>query len=77
MAWFSQSAGAASITCANGQFLNLVFGSCWLFIVIAEDITQDVVEFNIVVGTSSANTNHTELMKRFCDMVQTHSDAKQ
>lgn len=76
VAWLSQCAGTIAGSCANFQFLNLLFGSCWLFMFIAEDITQDVIAFNNMAKTAS-NENCTELIKRFCDMVQIYSDVKQ
>lgn len=42
----------------------------------AEDITQDVAEFNFIV-TTTKNENRVELIKRFCDIVQIFQDAKQ
>lgn len=42
----------------------------------AEDITQDLAAFNIIVKTTS-DENRTELTKCFCDLVQIYTDAKQ
>lgn len=75
MAWLVQSAGATTGS-VYIQFCNFFFGSCWLFIFIAEDITQDVAGFNFI-ATTSTGQNCGELSKRFRDMVQIHSDAKQ
>lgn len=76
VAWLAQCAAGTTVGCSVTQFLNLVFGSCWLFIFIAEDIAQDVAAFNIIAATTP-DKKSAELMKRFCDMVQIHLDAKQ
>lgn len=75
----AQCAAGVSVGVAIGQFSNLVLGSCWLFIVSAEDITQDVIKFNKVTKASRAKLNeiHAELTKRFGNLVQAYSDAKQ
>lgn len=73
VAWLSQFAGGASVASIYTQFLNIFIGSCWFFTFTAEDITQDVVAFNIM---QSAATK-AELTRRFCDIVQIYSDAKQ
>lgn len=72
-----QGAGTIAVASIDIQFLNLVFGSCWLFIFMADDITQDVVAFNIATMTTTSHENRTDLTKRFCDMVHIYSDAKQ
>lgn len=74
MAFFIQFADASSASSAYVQFLNLIFGSCWLFMFIAEDITKDVTSFNI--ATRQPDENRVELMKSFCDIVQIYTDAK-
>ena len=70
LARFSQFAGG----CATYSFciptFSIIFGSCWLFIFIAEDIAKDLANFN-----SNETTN--ENLKRFCDVVQMYSDAKE
>lgn len=73
LGWLTLCAGCAAGAVPTFIFLSLVFGSCWLFIFIAEDITQDVAAFNF----TASNENQRELTKRFCDTVQIHSDAKQ
>lgn len=76
MAWFAQCAGALTGGSIYTQFPNLVFGTCWLFIFIAEDITMEVDAFNVDVKRSLGR-NRAKLTKRFCDMVQLYWDAKQ
>lgn len=75
MAWFAELIGAIPPSIIDVLFTNLVFGSCWLFICIAKDITQDVIEFNEIVTTTKEN--RTELTKQFCDLVQIYSNAKE
>lgn len=75
MAWFAQCAGALTGGSIYTQFPNLVFGTCWLFIFIAEDITMEVDAFNVDVKRSLGR-NRAKLTKRFCDMVQLYWDAK-
>lgn len=66
---------AVFITCFL-QFLNFIFGSCWLFIFIAEDLTKDSTAFNDAI-TKKDDANDAELTKQFCDLVQIYLDAKQ
>lgn len=70
-----QFAATACILAVNVQFFCFFFGSCWLFISIANDITKELTDFNVVVKSSDGN--HPKLTKRFCDLVQVYSDAKQ
>lgn len=77
VAFVAQLAGALLAAIIYIQFTNLIFGSCWLFIFIAEDITEDVAAFNIASVARKPNGNRAKLTKRFCDLVQTYSDAKQ
>lgn len=76
MAWLSQCAGAFSLVIAYTQSTNFVFGSCWLFICIIEDIAQDVFAFNSFATTTS-HKNRVELTKSFSGIVQINSDVKQ
>lgn len=65
------------ITTANmlAHNLNLFIGSCWLFKFIANDIKNDLTAFNAAAKAPDADP--VVLTKRFCDLVQIHSDAKQ
>lgn len=76
VAVLAQWVGTTAVARIFIQFSNLFIGSCWLFIVIAEDITQEVAAFNILVKTSS-DENRAEITKCFCDTVRIYSDAKQ
>lgn len=75
MAWLAQFAGGVISGCIYGQFLSVFIASCWLFTFVAEDITQDVTAFNR--QSTKAVKCRAELKKRFCDIIQTYSDAKQ
>lgn len=76
MAWIAQFAGLLVVVLATISLYSLIFASCWLFVTIADDITQELVAFNIDVRISDG-TDHDELMRYFCDIVQLYSDAKQ
>lgn len=75
MAWLAQFAGLACIFIVAMTFHGMIFGSSWLFIVIAKDISNDMAAFNQTVETP--NDNDVQLQKRFCDIVQLYSNAKQ
>lgn len=75
VAFLAQAFGILCGASAFMQFLNLFFGSCWLFTFIAEDITKDSAAFN--TAAKATNRNCVELMSRFCDMLQIYSDAKE
>lgn len=74
--WIVQLAGLLVVVLALMSFYSLMFASCWLFVTITDDIAQELVAFNIDVDASSGS-NHDELMRYFCDIVQLYSDAKQ
>lgn len=76
VAWLAQLLGGVFQACAIVQFLNILFGSCGLFMFIAKDITQDAAGFNFA-ATETSDENRTELKKRFCDLVQIYSDTKE
>lgn len=76
MAWPTQSAGVIVVGSIYAQFLNFVFGACWLFIFIVEDITKDVAGFSNVI-TTIKDEDRSKLTERFCHIVQIFSDAKQ
>lgn len=76
VAWMAQWVVGPTSGSLYIQFPNIFFASCWLFMFIAEDITQDVLKFNTIVTTTSDETC-AELTKRFCDTVHIYSDAKE
>lgn len=72
----AQGVGVTAVVFAYTQFLNLVFGSCWLFIFIVKDITWDVTEFSFTI-TTTTDEDRNKLTKSIRDIVQIFSDAKQ
>lgn len=77
VALLGQGAGSLFAAASVLQFLNLLFGSCWPFILIAVDITKDLEAFNNDVRTPSENLVNAKLTKCFCGLIQIYSDAKQ
>lgn len=75
LALLRQCASATAVSNVYIQFP--VFASCWLFISIAEDITNEMASFNIVIKTSNRNRTALGITKQFCDIGQCYSDAKQ
>lgn len=71
----SQDVGAISFGCLFTQFYNLFFGSCYIFTAMFADITEDAIKFNVAAQTSKGNRS--ELMERFCGLIQLYSDANQ
>lgn len=76
VAYLSDCVGCVSLASAFIQFLNLLIGSCWLFIYIADDITSDLAAFNADIETTEHN-RAVELLTRLCDIIRIYSDAKQ
>lgn len=74
VAYPAQCVGNIYIAYIYVDFLNLYFGSCWLFYFIAKDIVKDLVAFNTVMEQSKKT--HAVLMERFCNMVQVFMNAK-
>lgn len=75
LAFIFQGGGNMCIAWTYAQFTSFAFGSCWLFIFMAKDITRDLDAFNADVKKSKGK--QAELMGRFCDGIQMFSDAKQ
>lgn len=75
LAWFVEYVGLTAIVVTSTPLYCIVFGSCFLLIVIAKDITQDTVAFNTAVKTINAK-DRTQLMKQFCKIVRNWEDAK-
>lgn len=74
---FAQCAGIMSSATVHLQFICVMFGSCWLFIVFAEDIITDVAAFNAAIATETSAGKRAKLTKRFCALLQTYSDVKE
>lgn len=74
MAFIGQCFGTIFVMVVYMQIINIVYESCWLFIIIAQDIAEDLVEFNKNVQTPSENRE--KMTKRFRELVEIFSDAK-
>lgn len=55
----------------------MVFGSSWLFIVIADDIKDDVATFNNTISNEAEDSDPVQATKSFCDIIQSYADAKE
>lgn len=75
MAWLVRCTFPPTAGSIFTQFPNLLIGSCWLFIFIAEDLTQDLIALNMIAKTTT-HESHAELTKHLCNMVHMDSDAK-
>lgn len=73
--FLGQWIGSVSAAGVVVQFLSLVFGSCWFFIFITNDINRDLAAFKTAIETP--NENQSDLTKRFCNLVQIYSDVKE
>lgn len=59
-------------------FFCFLVASNLLFIIMAEDITKNLMAFNRMLKTLEDRDDvHVELMDRFCAVIQIHSDGKQ
>lgn len=75
VAWLGQCTGIGSVVITVASLFGIVFGSNWLFIVMADDVTNDLVAFNNTV--SIQNDSDTRMMEQFCVIIQNYMDAKQ
>lgn len=76
VAWIGHFTGGAAVLLIAIQCFGIVFGSCWIFIVIANDITNDMATVNKIVKIHE-DIDSADLMKRFCNLIQEYSGAKQ
>lgn len=74
--WLCESAGCAATMFAILPLIFYLFGSCWLFAFIADDIADDLTAFNETVKASNAE-NRSELSDKFCAIMQFYADAKE
>lgn len=74
VAWSCQCAGLYEVI-IFAPFFAYIFGSCSLFVNIAEDITNDVVDLNNAIKTP--DTDRSELMQRLRDIIQFYTDVKE
>lgn len=79
MAWSGEFAGFEAGVIIAVPCFNIIFGSSWLFIIIAGDITNDVAAFNnsVKILVKAKLNERVQLMKRFCDITRNYSDTKQ
>lgn len=77
MVWLAQCAGVSAVLIISLAVFNIIFGSIWLFIVIAEDLTSDMTAFKNSIVKIDKNHDLDELMGRFRDIIQNYTDAKQ
>lgn len=80
VAWTILSTVIAVTTLPFVPFLNFIFGSCWLFIFMAQDIAKDLTSFNDDLQKKLSNGNENgavKIRKRICEIVQLYTDAKQ
>lgn len=85
VAWLCESAGITIVITSIVPFFSYLFGSCWLFLFVADDITKDLTAFNIdVITTERAFTTRTldtlncaELMNKFCATIRIYTHAKE
>lgn len=69
--------GVAALIKTTIPFYSMVFGSSWLFIVIADDIADDIAAFNNTISNSKDSDRDDETKKTFGDFIQSYADAKQ
>lgn len=77
--WLAQVGGCSAVIITEIPYFNFIFGSCWLFIHIAEDITKDMTVFNGTAYTAKKlnKSEKVDLMKRFYMIIRCYSNAKQ
>lgn len=76
--WMAQCVGAGSLIVGSVPCLNIVFGSTWLFIVIATDITNDLITFNKnAINASKDRDDCSKLAEHLCAIIRSYSDATQ
>lgn len=77
VAWFWQSTASCSIHVALVPVLTLIAASSWFFATIADEMTQELAAFNNDVKASKGKDDDAEIERRFCDIIQLYSDAKE
>lgn len=74
VAWFFQCTGATSAHLAIVPVSILIVASSWLFVTIADEMTQELAAFNNDVKKPHG---HVGMKRQFCEIIQIHSDAKE
>lgn len=73
LAFLSQISGGLALLSTAIPFFGIFAASCWLFMFIAEDITDNLTNFN----RDDAESGTVERLIRFRGIIQTYTDAKQ
>lgn len=76
VAWLSEISGCFATYAVEIPLNSLIFASSWLLITINDDLTQELAAFNDDLKTLN-KSDHLELVRRFCDIIQLYSDAKE
>lgn len=74
VALLSQIVGGCATFSILLPAFSFMIGSCVLFIFVADDITKDLAVFN---SGKVAKKNRVPRLKRFCAIIEIHSDARQ
>lgn len=83
VAWIGEFVFTVAITKITVPFYAIIAESCWLFSLIAEDISADLATFNLLITLNSTGKAQkhkdrvcTALMALFCDVIQIYTNAK-
>lgn len=76
MSWLIEFTGTIIVGMIAIPCFNMIVGSCWLLIVIAKDITNDVTLFNNIVKKLEKCVR-AETTESFFDIIQNYSDTKE
>lgn len=72
--WLAESAGFYNLALMVVLLVNSVISTCWFFIFMTDDITNDLEAFNNDVKTKQ---NRDDQINRFASIVQFYSEAKE
>lgn len=75
-AWFAQFGAGTAVYVGVIPVLSLIFASCWLFVTIADDLTQKFAVLNNNVK-KLARKDHAEMKRHFCHIIQFYSDGNE
>lgn len=74
VAFFGECAGITTLLITYTQLVNIVYESCWHFIIVARDLAKQVTLFNTDIPI--LNEEPIEQKKRFVEIVEYFLDAK-
>lgn len=80
VAWVADTIGTVTVVMVATPFYMYLFGSCWLFISMADDIAMDVTAFNLDLNTeteTSSAKRRAELIGNFFAIVLIYAHAKE